>query len=319
MPLLRAAEEAPRLVRVTGTVAGMVDEGHSMIVAPTAPGERSFEVGPAFEVRVRAGVAFSLAAHEIDTPPTSTVGPRGFEQVVLGWALAASPAVTGDATVDLDFATGPTADGFSGSFAFPTTSRRDFFDDATPFLRVTTVGSELTAMLGVATRIDLTATEDEFEFEGEAIEWSEGDDLATAFFLSTAEAGSRVVLPGLPPAGPLDLAFPQPVTMTRPIGGASQPISDPIEWNMRGADRDDPALRLQLLLRRAGDGALVHLVLVPPGTFGTAVPALPSTADPDALYGAGPLEATVEHCEPWPSAPGLCGRWSGILPFGLER
>jgi hypothetical protein len=159
--------EAPPAVAVSGTAQNPTAAGSTYLVQATAGLTRYQATSPNFDISVESGAAFDLFGLEFKV--ANNPAPHGFGQDFLAWTSVSSPALTDDATIDLDFSDTVVPLQAAGTVGLPTDPDSPFLDaSAYGYLYVTPVSRYFEVLLGFPTRSSYTA-DGRLAFEAESI------------------------------------------------------------------------------------------------------------------------------------------------------
>lgn len=274
-------------VAISGRALHMADERHELLVSASIPHDKHAGTGPAWTIEVQPGRAFTIVGvetHALEPPPSG----RGVAQAIDRWTVLDHPAASAPATAELDFdaPVTPTPTTIHGSFPIGLPAESPLATGGYGYLWATTLGSSLTAVLALPTRVDISADGTAFEFDGEYLQLPRTPDPLTVFAITRPTTGERSVTirDGWPASGAATVAFLDlPALRTPASPAARHPLHDPIAWSASDTG-------VEVLLQVVRDERTVWTVQAPRDATTLAVPAPPSVADVAGLLGTGLLE-----------------------------
>jgi hypothetical protein len=280
--------EPPELVTVSGTAAGMVDEGHFLAVSEVMFGGRYHQqIGADWSLLVPSGAAYTLVALEFSMGD-ETVSTRGISQQFHRWLVSEQDAVTADATVDLDFSTSTvTPSTASGSFDLPSREDSPLRINTRPYVQVQSLLSGFTATFGFPTLIDVTEDGNTAEYDLEWIEPLDEEDVITVYSVGRSSMHNWVLVPGYPTAGAQELGMLDVITPVVPENlGRSHNLHDTFQWELNDED-------VQAKIDVVVDGDSVWIIEAPLNATTLTVPAAPSTVDEGSLLAGESLDVCL--------------------------
>lgn len=252
-------------VMVSGALNRIGGASAVVVRATTSYNEFYQEDGPtSYELGVPAGQEFSLVAWEFE-PDENWGEDRVIDEVLLACAVVDQPALSGPATVDIDFADAVAVQSFEGSVAAPA----DTILAEQGYLYATVWAGE--AYMGFSPSTAPGADGASYDFRIEYVEvagytpdtrlWIDGPDGSTSTIWIEG---------GLPAEGAQDLGLLAPPRRTEPSG------SGPFEWGQAISWTPSPDADAMLLY--FADIGQIGLVSTGSDDVEFALPELPSTS-----------------------------------------
>lgn len=301
LPLGERPLAPDELVTVTGTVSGMLDEGHFLNITATSGFDAHQDTGTAFELEVEPGEAFDLYVIEFH-PGEEIIEGRGYTTVFDQVRKVSVDALDADATVDVDFADGTIATQTStGSFSSPP---GEFFERADLFVFLRSSFETDFAGLGGLQRLELVGD----RFELEATTWAEGrsdEEVITQFFFQTGPRFSGANLTGDRLDDDTDIVFQSPVDPVTPAFGVAHPMEEAITWDLVETE----GFSVQVTV----DDRFLWQVVAGPSATSVIIPDPPSSAS-DLLDGE--IEGRIITCG-LNLSEGRCDRFAAGRVFEL--
>jgi hypothetical protein len=311
-------EVAPEQIDVSGTATNMNDQAHRLLVSTTSSGTVHDAPGPDWSVQADPGQPFTVVGVEYAQDTSQVVSPRGRAFEVFGWGYLEHAAVSSATTgVTLDMSQSLTPTSVSGSFAIPQHGAGTFFDAAVGLARSSSLGSDGTAFLGLATLTDVAPDGVSFEYDLEYVEPAGDENPYTFYMMFRGAQTSALIVPGAPTAGAQPGTMPEPIT----IAVARRPLHDTFTWQLNEVDQADPDLTLNAWIQNQATSQIVWVVAMPPGATEMTLPELPSTAVADDVLGTGPLQTAINQCAAENSGAYeyQCSRWATGSTLTLTR
>lgn len=281
---------APELVTFSGTVTGLQDTAHSVVVNVVATTAGSEWMGPGtgtFTVSVPRGEPFTIQAVEMNEAEILSSG-QGYDMPIYQWMQQSFSATEEDLTgTVLEFSVHALATQ-TVDISIATPERRD-----SPVRSGLGVGlvcpGNSTYCTGWSTHLDISADKSRFD---DSLLWVEPDWAEAPVTSVRVYDGEDVIsfrgAASWPQAGPIGTLPDTPGWITPADVSSTHPLHDAIEWEL--FDADVPEVSLRLLHSPLGEQAnqLAWIIEAGPDATGLVVPAPPSPVDESVLLGGSP-------------------------------
>lgn len=183
------------------SLAGALEhaQGAEAVISPTSEGSPYYGGASTYALSVKGGAPFSLITLERSPILPTPVSARGFALTLHRWGKIDRPALAGDEMFDIDFDTASplTPSKAKGKLLLPGGKAGPFGANSTFSTSITSTESGGMAVLGAASRADVSADGSAFEFELEYLKL-DGVTPRFTYTVQTADVSSTARTAGLP-------------------------------------------------------------------------------------------------------------------------
>jgi hypothetical protein len=276
-------------VTVSGTATGMTSTAHQLLVMSNAGSVSSKNAGPDFSLQVHHDRPFSLMGLEFSACASSCA--RCVCQTFHQWTRTNHEALTGDATVVLDFSVALEPIQTQGTIELPAREDSRLRTMSFPYVQVLSFGSSLSH--GYSLSMNLEPDENSFSYLAEYVEWEGAPDVTTVHFLldNARMVQSRIYAPGYPQPNAFISGFLDVPDVVSPAGHQIG-LLDSFEWVPR------ETTDAKWILARDGQTVWTHTASA---ASRLSLPQPPSSVDLQDLLGTEILDgyfALLAHTDP---------------------
>ncbi len=302
---------AAKAVTVSGKAVNM-SSAHPLLLVTSSTPNASLTHATTSQVslKVPAGESFNLVGLNYKTNHKPT--DRNSDFGIKGWTSVSSSALTKDGSAaDLDFSKPLTPTKFKGTVMLPPSTASLLYSGSRAWVRVTSMDSALTQMVGMGFKTTLSAGKS-FAFEGEYVKPAGVKKFVTQYTLNVGGGiSSAVNVVGEPKDGfTADKLLDVPSLITPSSATTPARIWSTVEWSA-SEKTAVPGISIN-----NSEGAF-WLVSAPPGTAKIELPDAPAAADLNKIFGAGTLDASVGLCAERDPKTYMCGRYASGLSFKM--